>query len=184
MPPLDLILAGGGVISDGVSLGQSLLLLLDAIQPVGIMPILIDQNNLLPLLSAAGERNNYLPVQVIDSGAFIGLGTVVSVVASANYGDPVLRAKLTYSDGTEARADVKFGGLEILPLPSGQTARLGMGPHSRADAGLGPGRSGTVTVTGGALGVVIDARGRPLGLPSDPVRRRELIKKWYYTVGG
>ena len=35
------------------SLGQSLLLLLDAIRPVGIMPILIDQNNLLPLLGAA-----------------------------------------------------------------------------------------------------------------------------------
>jgi hypothetical protein len=184
MPPLDLILAGGGVISDGVSLGQSLLLLLDAIQPVGIMPILIDQNNLLPLLGVAGERNNYLPVQVIDSGAFIGLGTVISLVASANYGDQILRARLTYGDGTEARAEVKFGGLEILPLPSGQTARLSLQPASRADAGLGPGKSGTISVTGGALGVVIDARGRPLRLPADPVRRRELIKKWYYTVGG
>lgn len=184
MPSLDLIIAGGGVISDGVSLGQSLLLLLDAIQPVGIMPILIDQNNLLPLLGAAAERNHYLPVQVVDSGAFIGLGTIISVNASANYGDQVLRAKLTYADGTDARVDVKFGGLEILPLPSGQTARLSLQPLNRADAGLGSGRSGTVPVTGGALGVVIDARGRPLQLPSDPVRRRELIKKWYYTVGG
>jgi hypothetical protein len=184
LPPLDLIIAGGGVISDGVSLGQSLLLLLDAIQPVGIMPILIDQNNLLPLLGAAAERNQYLPVQVIDSGAFIGLGTIISVNASANYGDQVLRAKLTYSDGTDARADVKFGGLEILPLPSGQSARLSLQPLNRADAGLGAGRSGTINVTGGALGIVIDARGRPLQLPSDAVRRRELIKKWYYTVGG
>jgi hypothetical protein len=182
--PLDLIIAGGGVISDGVSLGQSLLLLLDAVQPVGIMPVLVDQNNLLPLLGVAADRNHYLPVQVIDSGAFIGLGTILSVISSASYGDQVLRAKLTYGDGTEARVDVKFGGIEILPLPSGQSARLSLQPLSRADAGLGPGRSGTVTVTGGALGVVIDARGRPLPLPSDPVRRRELIKKWYYTVGG
>jgi hypothetical protein len=184
MPALDLIIAGGGVISDGVSLGQSLLLLLDAVQPVGILPILIDQNNLLPLMGVAAERNNYLPVQVIDSGAFIGAGTVVSVIASTNYGDPVLRAKLTYEDGTEARADVRFGGLEILPLPSGKSARLSVQPLSRADAGLGVGRSGTIPVTGGALGVVIDARGRPLQMPPDPVRRRELIKKWYYTVGG
>jgi hypothetical protein len=148
------------------------------------MPILIDQNNLLPLLGAAAERNYYLPVQVIDSGAFIGLGTVISVNASANYGDQVLRAKLSYSDGTDVRVDVKFGGLEILPLPSGQTARFSLQPLNRADAGLGAGRSGTVPVTGGAMGVVIDARGRPLQLPSDLVRRRELIKKWYYTVGG
>jgi hypothetical protein len=184
MPRLDLILGGGGAIGDSTSLGQSLLLLLDAIQPVGILPILIDQNNLLPLLGAAATRNHYLPVQVIDSGAFIGLGTVISVNASARYGEQILRARLTYSDGTDVRADVKFGGLEILPLPSGQSARLSLQPLQRADAGLGPGRSGAVPVTGGALGVVIDARGRPLQLPSDPVRRRELIKKWYYTVGG
>ena len=101
-----LILGGGGVISDGTSLGQSLLLLLDAIQPVGIMPVLLDQNNLLPLLGVAASRSHYLPVQVIESGAFIGLGTVVSVIASANYGDQVLRARLAYADGTEARAEV------------------------------------------------------------------------------
>ncbi|MDL1909473.1 hypothetical protein FBQ81_02090 [Chloroflexi bacterium CFX6] len=184
LPPLDLIIAGGGAVSDGLSLGQSLLMLLDAIQPVGILPILIDQNNLLPLLGVAAARNNYLPVQVIDSGAFIGLGTVVSVAASAKYGEQILRAKMTYSDGTDARVDLKFGGLEVLPLSSGQSARLSLQPLQRADAGLGPGRSGSVTVTGGALGVVIDGRGRPLQLPSDPVRRRETIKKWYYTVGG
>lgn len=184
MPPLDLILAGGGAVSDGLSLGQGLLMLLDAIQPVGILPILIDQNNLLPLLGVAAVRNNYLPVQVIDSGAFIGLGTVLSVISSANYGEQVLRVKMTYSDGTDARADVKFGGLEVLPLPSGQSARLTLQPLQRADIGMGPGRGGSITVTGGAMGVVIDARGRPLQFPSDAVRRRELIKKWYYTVGG
>lgn len=184
MPHFDLIIGGGGAISDGTSLGQSLLLLLDAIQPVGILPILIDQNNLLPLLGAAAGRNQYLPVQVIESGAFIGLGTAISVIASANYGDQVLRARLAYPDGTETRAEVKFGGLEILPLASGQTGRLSLQPLHRADVGLGPGRSGTIQVTGGALGVVIDARGRPLNLPTDPVRRRDLMKRWSHTVGG
>lgn len=184
MPPFDLIIGGGGAVSDGTSLGQSLLLLLDAIQPVGILPVLLDQNNLLPMLGAAASRNHYLPVQVIESGAFIGLGTVVSVIASANYGDQVIRARLAYEDGTEARAEVKFGGLEILPLPSGQSARLSMQALHRADVGLGPGKNGSITVTGGALGVVIDARGRPLNLPSDPVRRRELMKRWSYAVGG
>jgi hypothetical protein len=184
MPPFDLIIGGGGAISDGTSLGQSLLLLLDAIQPVGILPVLLDQNSLLPLLGAAASRNNYLPVQVIESGAFIGLGTVISVIASANYGDQVVRARLAYEDGTEARAEVKFGGLEILPLPSGQSARLSMQALRRVDLGFGPGKNGSITVTGGALGVVIDARGRPLNLPSDPVRRRELMKRWSYAVGG
>ena len=66
MPPLDLILGRGGAINEGSPPGQSLLLLLDAIQPVGILPILLDQNNLLPSLGAAASRSHFLPVQVIE----------------------------------------------------------------------------------------------------------------------
>ncbi|MBE7535738.1 MAG: glutamate mutase L [Anaerolineales bacterium] len=184
MPKLDLILAGGGAVADSASLGQSLLLLLDAVQPEGIAPIMFDQNNIMGPLGAAATRNNFLPQQVVEAGAFLGVGTVVSVVASAAIGDRVVRAKLTYEDGSETRTEVKFGGLETLSLPNGKTARLTLAPFGRADAGLGAGRSGSLTVTGGALGVIIDARGRPLNLPADPVRRRELIKRWSYAVGG
>ncbi len=184
MPLFEPILAGGGALSDAPTPGQSLLLLLDALQPVGITSIIIDQNNLLPLLGAAAESNQLLPVQVLESGAFLSLGTIVSVISSASYGQPVLRARLTYEDGTEARAEVKFGGLEILPLAMGQTARLSLQPLQRSDVGNGSGRNAAVQVAGGVMGVVIDARGRPLTLPDDAVRRRELLKKWLWSVGG
>jgi hypothetical protein len=184
MPLFEPILAGGGALSDAPTPGQSLLLLLDALQPVGITSIILDQNNLLPLLGAAAESNQLLPVQVLESGAFLSLGTIVSVISAASYGLPVLRARLTYEDGTEARAEVKFGGLEILPLAMGQTARLMLQPLQRSDIGNGPGRNAAVQVAGGVMGVVIDARGRPLALPEDPVRRRELLKKWLWSVGG
>jgi hypothetical protein len=184
IPLFDPILAGGGALSDSPTPGQSLLLLLDALQPVGVTTVILDQNNLLPILGAAAGRNNYLPVQVLDSGAFMSIGTVVSPVVRATYGAQILRARLAYEDGTEARADLKFGTLEILPLPSGQSARLNLQPVGHADVGFGPGRSGTITVNGGAMGVVFDGRGRPLDIPSDPVRRRELIKKWHWTLGG
>ena len=184
MPLFEPILAGGGAVSDSPTPGQSLLLLLDALQPVGITSIILDQNNLLPLLGVAAEFNQLMPVQVLESGAFMSLGTIVSVISPASYGLPVLRARLTYEDGTEANAEVKFGGLELLPLAMGQTARLTLQPLQRSDIGNGPGRNAAVQVAGGAMGVVIDARGRPLMLPEDPVRRRELFKKWLWSVGG
>ncbi len=184
MPLFEPILAGGGALSDAPTPGQSLLLLLDALQPVGITSIILDQNNLLPLLGAAAESNHLLPVQVLESGAFMSLGTIISVISSASYGIPVLRVRLTYEDGTDARTEVKFGGLEILPLGVGQTARLTLQPLQHSDIGNGPGRNATVQVAGGVMGVVIDARGRPLVLPEDPVRRRELFKKWLWSVGG
>jgi len=106
------------------------------------------------------------------------------VIASAGYGSLVARARLTYEDGHEAQADVKYGSLELLPLANDQSAKLTLQPAHGADVGFGPGRSGTVRVRGGAMGVVLDGRGRPLTLPDDPVRRCELIKKWLWTVGG
>jgi hypothetical protein len=121
---------------------------------------------------------------VVDSGAFMSIGTVVSPAVRAAYGSQILRARLTYEDGTEGRVDLKFGTLELLPLPSRQSGKLFLQPVGHADVGFGPGRSGEVTATGGSLGVVFDGRGRPLDLPSDAVRRRELIKKWHWTLGG
>lgn len=183
LPIFEPILAGGGALSDSNRPSDGLLLLLDALQPVGVTTVILDQNNLLPLLGAAAARNNLLPVQVLESGAFLSIGTVVAPVALANYGTPILRAKLAYENGTEARADVKFGSLEILNLPSGTTGNLTLQPVRGVDVGFGPGHSGTIPVSGGVLGVVFDGRGRPLDLPADPVRRRELIKKWRWTLG-
>jgi len=39
-------------------------------------------------------------------------------------------------------------------------------------------------VEGGALGVIIDARGRPITLPGDAEKRRTKIQQWYWDVGG
>jgi hypothetical protein len=184
LPAFEPIIAGGSALDEAPTPAHALLLLLDSIQPAGITSLILDRTNLLPLLGAAAERNSLLPVQVLDSGAFQSLGTVVSFAGSAHEGAPIALARMVYEDGSEAIADVKFGALELLPLPHGQNARLSIQPHHGVNAGFGPGRAGTLTVTGGLMGVVFDGRGRPLRLPSDPGRRREQLKKWLWTVGG
>ena len=184
LPGFEPILAGGSALDDATTPGQSLLLLLDAVQPTGLTTIILDKNGLLPLLGAAAKRTSILPVQVLESGAFQSLGTVVSVTASAAYGSLVAQARMVYDDNREAQVEVKYGSFEILPLANGQSAKLTLQPSHGTDVGFGPGRGGVVRVSGGAMGVVIDGRGRPLVLPGDPVRRRELVKKWLWTVGG
>ncbi|MCB0118015.1 MAG: glutamate mutase L [Anaerolineales bacterium] len=184
-PLFDPIIAGGSALSDASRPGQSLLLLLDSVQPVGISTVILDQNNLMPMLGAAASQNNILPVQVLESGAFLSVGTVISPVVSARYGQTILKAKVVYESGTEAKVDLKYGFLETLPLASGETGKITIQVSRGVDIGFGPGRGVKgLTITGGALGVVFDGRGRPLDLPSDPVRRRELIKKWNWTLGG
>ncbi len=184
-PLFDPIIAGGATLSDASRPGQSLLLLLDSVQPVGIATVILDQNNLMPLLGAAGSVNNLLPVQVLESGAFLSIGTIICPVVSAKYGASILKARIAYENGAEAGVDLKYGFLEILPLKSGETGRLTIQVGRGVDIGFGLGRGVKgLPISGGALGVVFDGRGRPLDMPSDPVRRRELIKKWNWSLGG
>jgi hypothetical protein len=184
LPAFEPILAGGAAITGAATPGQKLLMLLDGLQPAGIATLALDQNNLLAMLGASAETNNILPIQVIDSGALAYLATVISPVSNASYGTPIVRAKLMRDDGTEMTSEVKMGNLQVLPLESGQTARLQLRPLLRADVGLGPGRAGEVEVIGSSLGIVIDGRGRPLRLPADHAQRRELAQKWLATLGG
>jgi len=186
LPYFEPILVAGSVVTRAPTLGQSLLILLDAIQPVGITTVILDQNNLLPALGAAASRNTILPIQVLESGAFLGLATVVAPYANARLGAPILGTRLVYPNGNESQIDVKQGSLEKLSLPIGQSGRLYLHPYHRTDVGFGPGhtREDGIPVAGTALGLVIDARGRPLHLPSSDIRRRELLKKWLWTLGG
>lgn len=179
------IIAAGSVITKAPSPGQSLLILLDALQPAGITTLVLDQNNLTPAIGAAGCLNPLLAVQVLESSAFLSLATVISPISNARPGIPILRLKVTYQSGDETSFEVKQGSLETLPLPLGQSARIRLLPFQKTDVGMGgPGRGGSLRVVGGALGVVIDARGRPLRLPADPLRRSDLYKKWLWTLGG
>jgi uncharacterized protein (TIGR01319 family) len=185
LPPFEPVLATGSVLGKAPLLGQSLLMVLDGMQPVGVTTIVLDQNGLAAGLGAVAEVNQILPIQILESNTFLNLGTVISPVGNTALGSPALRVKVAIEGGNETSLEVKHGALELISLPPGKPATLHLQPLNRFDVGMGgPGRGGSVRVVGGALGVVIDARGRPLRLPSDPGRRRDLLKKWLWTFGG
>jgi hypothetical protein len=185
LPWFEPIIAGGSVLTQVPTIGQALLMILDGLQPTGITTLALDQNGLAPSLGAAAAINSILPIHVLDSNTFYSLATIISPVGTAKYGSPVLKIKVAYDGGGEKNVEVKYGSLEIIPLPIGKPASLQIQPLNRFDVGMGsPGRGGTLRVAGSALGVVVDARGRPLVLPSEANRRRELIKKWLLVLGG
>lgn len=185
LPWFEAIVATGSAAAQAPNLAQAALILLDGVQPCGVATLVLDQNQIAPALGAAAAVNPLLVVQVLESNAFLHLGTVIAPVGHARPGSPILRLKVTYESGHEASLEVKQGALEVVPLPSGQTARLQLHPLHRCDVGMGaPGRGGALRVSGGALGLIIDARGRPLALPEDRNRRKELYRKWLWTLGG
>ncbi|MFQ5615291.1 MAG: glutamate mutase L [Anaerolineales bacterium] len=179
LPWFEPIIASGNVLTNASSWGQSMLMLLDALEPTGISTIVLDQYNIFSALGAAAEINPTLTVQVFESGALTNLGTVIAPVGRARSGTEILRVRVTYESGQEKKFEVTQGSLKRIPLPAGQGANLHLQPLHRYDVGMGgAGRGGGLDVRGGELGIIIDARGRPLGLPSDPAKRRDLILKW------
>jgi hypothetical protein len=73
----------------------------------------------------------------------------------------------------------------VLPLPPGRQAVLQLKPLRRFDVGLGgPGKAGKRRVSGGLVGLIIDARGRPLRLPRQPEKRQLKMQRWLWDVGG
>jgi hypothetical protein len=185
LPLFEPFVATGSILTNAPSRGQALLTLLDGLQPTGVTTIVLDQNNIMPALGAAAELNTILPVQVLESSTFMNLGTVISPYGNAPYGALALRVKVKQEGSSETTLEIKHGTLEVIPLPLGKAANLHLQPLNRFDVGMGgPGRGGSVRVSGGVLGVIIDARGRPLRLPKEDERRRDLLKKWIWTLGG
>jgi hypothetical protein len=185
MPPLEPILASGGPLARCPRPGYTVLVLLDSLQPSGVSTLVLDPYSLMPAMGAAAAVLPMASVQVLESGSFVSLATVVSPVGQGRFGRPVLRLRMERDDDGEAvEGEVRLGQMVTIPLGQGQHAKLTLRPERGFDVGFGGnGKAGILRVAGGAVGVVIDARGRPLRLPVDPARRIEMIQKWMWDLG-
>jgi hypothetical protein len=184
LPWFEPIIASGSVLTKAPTRNQALMMVLNGLQPTGVTTIALDRNNLAVSLGATASVTPLLTIQSLDATNFANLCTIISPVGNAPPGTPILRVRMTDNDGVESEQEVKNGSLVVIKLPLGQAGTLHLTPLHRYDVGMGGlGRGGTVKVIGGVMGVVIDARGRPLRLPTEPSRRREVLNNWLTTTG-
>jgi hypothetical protein len=179
-PFLDPIVATGGLLSHAPRPCQTVLMLLDAIEPVGISTLVLDAHGMATSLGAVAVNHPLAAVQALDAGAFQSLATVVSPLGRARPGDVVMRVKVIFEGGGELEVEAKYGSLEVVPLGIGEKARL----EFKLRRGIYVGQTrGPVEINGGTAGLVIDARGRPLHLPSDPGTCRDRVQNWLWDMG-
>ncbi len=161
---------------------QSLMMVLDGLQPIGINVLMLDPYGLSQALGVIAGNNTLLPSQIIDSGAFANLGTVICPVSGARHGTTILQIKITYEDNTETHIEIKQGALVSLPIRNGQAAHLEVDLlHGTILDPCLP-KLRRFKITGGVCGAVVDARGRPISLPEDAPKRIELLRRWMRTI--
>ena len=179
----DPILVSGAVFGNVAHPSDSLMMVLDGIQPIGITTITLDTNGITGTLGTAAKIHPAIPVQVLDSGAFLNLGTVISPISSERYGRPVLRVRYECDDGNTGDVQVLKGSIVHIPITQGKPARIMVSALGRTvvDPLIGKGIAGFKTV-GGVCGLVVDARGRSINLPADHAQRRELLAEWKYAL--
>ena len=182
----DLILGTGGILSHAPKYGQAALVLLDALQPQGVTSLVLDRTMLIPQLGAVASVAPVAAVQVNENDAVtMRLGTCVVPYGDIPQGEIALRVGVEYTNGRQVTVDVRGGSIEVIPLRPSEQALLSLFPASAVDVGLGPGERAKAAeeIDGGLVGLIIDARGRPLVLPENNKERQARLLQWMQAMG-
>ena len=179
MLKLDMIVGSGGVLSHAPHRAQSALMMLDAYLPEGVTMLAVDSIFMMPQL---GVLSTILPdaaTQVFERDCLIKLGHAIAPIGVAKDGEPCLTVSFK-SSGTEV---VPFGQIRVLQMADGQTDEATITPTKGFDVGAGKGKSRTITIEGGVVGLVIDTRGRPIVLPAEQSARVAKLQEWLRAFG-
>jgi uncharacterized protein (TIGR01319 family) len=188
MMDLNLIVGSGGVLSHAPKREQAALMMLDAYQPEGITMLAVDSIFMMPQLGVLSEVLPEAALQVFKRDCLIKLGTAICPVGHGKEGKTACTVYL--EQPKEALASklpetirVPYGSIIVVPLGANEKVSLRIAPERRFDMGAGKGRPITVEVEGGVVGLIIDARGRPLLLPPDDDQRIMKLREWYNAFG-
>lgn len=173
------IIAGtGGLLSHAPRRAQSFMILTDAFQPEGVTKLFQDSVFMMPHLGVLSTVYKDAAWNIFDKDCLVRLGTIIAPVGLGKEGQPVLDLALEMPDGSHLDVNVNFGEIRRIPLPEGKEARAILSPRRGFDVGLGQRKSVETTICGGSVGVIIDARGRPLLLPEEEEERKKKLIEW------
>jgi len=151
------------------------MMLIDAFQPEGVTRLAVDSIFMMPHLGVLAQVNEQAATEVFVRDCLINLGTCVAMVNQARPGAKAFDYILESDDGTR-RGSLNVGEVRLEPLADGKRGRVVVEPSRRADVGEGRGRRLEAEVAGGVVGVVFDARGRPLVVPRE--NRSAVVDAW------
>ena len=174
---LSLIVGSGGVLSHAPRRQQSMLMMIDAFLPEGVTQLAVDSIFMMPQLGVLSQVNKEAATQVFNRDCLIHLGTCIAPTGQAKKGGSCLEISLDMPSGT-VEDTIPAGELKLYQLEMDEVVHVKIQPNRHFDVGAGNGQVVETEVRGGVVGLVIDTRGRPLGMSVDMVQSVEDLKKW------
>ena len=181
---LGLLVGSGGVLSHAPRRVQAALMMVDAFLPEGVTELAVDSIFMAPQLGVLSTVHEEAATQVFERDCLIRLGAVVAPIGAGKPGQPCVTVGIAAPGQEPVTRAVPAGELVLLPLPREGSVRLTATPERGFDLGAGRGNVIEAEVHGGAVGLIVDARGRrPFGLPEDAARRIALLRRWNAALG-
>jgi len=184
MMTLDILIGSGGVLSHAPRRQQAALMLIDAFQPEGVTKLAVDSIFMMPQLGVLAEVHSKAATEVFNKDCLIYLGTCVAPAGEgAKEGRAMMEYKIELPDGKIEEGALKYGQMRLIKLGFGSdslplAAKATLNPGRGLDIGKGKGNSITTELNGGVVGIILDGRGRPFGLPNDAETRVAKLKEW------
>jgi uncharacterized protein (TIGR01319 family) len=180
---LDLIVGSGGILSHAPRRIQSMLMMVDAYEPLGVTTLSVDSIFMMPHLGVLSTVNEQAATDVFIRDCMVYLGTCIAPIGQGKDGERCADYEIALPDGRIEKGQLAFGALKLFALTREQQATVTMQPAKQVDLGNGPGQPFTKTVKGGVVGLMLDGRGRPLQLPGEQAARVAMLTRWYQAVG-
>jgi len=183
MLELDLIVGSGGILSHAPRRVQSMLMMVDAYEPLGFTELAVDSIFMMPHLGVLSTVNEQAATEVFVRDCMIYLGTCVAPIGQGKAGERCADYTITFPGGqAPVQGTLKFGELQLFPLPLGEEATVSLRPARTVDGGAGRGEVVERRVRGGVVGLLLDGRGRPLQLPARLEDRGRALKQWHHAL--
>ena len=179
----DVIIGCGATLGGAPRLIQATMMMLDSVVPTGFTQFALDRAGALPvlLLDKAIEAGN----PFVEQDVLLSLGVSISPTGRMAENRPALRLRTGMPSRSPEETLVNFGAMEIIPWEGGAGSTLEAWPATRLNLGVGRGRGAEprANLFGGSLGLIVDARGRPIDLDSNSDKRQAKILEWMQTTG-
>jgi uncharacterized protein (TIGR01319 family) len=184
MLKLDLIVGSGGILSHAPRRIQSMLMMVDAYEPLGFTTLSVDSIFMMPHLGVLSTVNDKAATDVFVHDCLVYLGTCVAPIGQGKDGEKCAEYQITFDGSRKPESGtLAFGDIILISLEEKSRAHVTMKPARQVDLGEGKGTPVTREARGGAVGLILDGRGRPLQLPGDARTRVAALTRWHQAVG-
>ncbi|MFH1230933.1 MAG: glutamate mutase L, partial [Planctomycetota bacterium] len=137
MNRLHLIVGSGGILSHAPRRVQSMIMMIDSYQPVGVTHLAVDSIFMMPHLGVLSTVNEKAATDVFIRDCMVYLGAAICPMGQAKSGARCPEYKITFPDGKIISDSMPCGELRLYPLPVGQEATIEATPTKHFDLGEG-----------------------------------------------